>query len=74
MWLKNSCCHDIRRSPLKKKEKFQLWLSSEQLAKLRAIAEEEGRTVSDLLREALAEWLDRKEKEKLRPVRLEGLK
>lgn len=72
MFLRNSYCHDIGRSPLKKKEKFQMWFSKEQLEKLRAIAEEEGRTLSDLVREAVAEWLDRKEKEKMRPFPLEG--
>lgn len=73
MLLKNSYCHDWR-SPLKRKEKFQMWLSREVLEKLRAISEEEGRTVSDLVREAIAEWLDKKEREKLRPFPLEGLK
>ncbi|HCO38496.1 MAG TPA: hypothetical protein DIT36_00600 [Aquificaceae bacterium] len=73
MLLKNSCCHDWR-SPLKRKEKFQLWLSSETVNRLRAIAEEEGRTMSDLIREAVAEWLDKKEKEKLRPFPLEGIR
>ncbi|QWK12633.1 MAG: ribbon-helix-helix protein, CopG family [Aquificota bacterium] len=59
---------------MKRKEKFQLWMPSEVLWKLRAIAEEEGRTVSDLIKEAVAEWLDKKEKEKSRPIKLEELK
>ncbi|MFN0239209.1 MAG: ribbon-helix-helix protein, CopG family [Aquificaceae bacterium] len=59
---------------MKRKEKFQLWLSSETVNRLRAIAEEEGRTMSDLIREAVAEWLDKKEKEKLRPFPLEGIR
>jgi len=50
-----------------KKEVIRVWFTKSVKEKLDAVAEEEGRGISELVREAIMEWLHEKEKEMAKP-------
>lgn len=53
----------------KRDAEFLVWFDRRILDKLKQVAEEEGRTVTELIREAVAELLRKREKDKPKKAR-----